>query len=321
MPGKSLKCPDCDAVVKTYRNPFPTVDIIIRQGDRIVLIERKNEPHGWALPGGFVDYGESLEQAAAREAREETGLEIENIRQFRAYSDPQRDPRQHNISFVFLADGRGRLRGGDDAAHAEFFPLDALPSPLCFDHERILGDYRNSRSAEYAAPRTPPAVTFVAHSGTGKTTLIEKVIAELKERGRRVGAIKHDAHRFEIDHPAKDSYRLTAAGADTMLISSPEKLALVRKHPESPPVEELLHTYFQDVDIVLTEGFKKSGLPKIEVNRKEQGRALICRDRGDDPNLVAVASDRGLDVDVPLLDIDDPRQVADFIEKRFLGRS
>ncbi|BCR04446.1 NUDIX hydrolase [Desulfuromonas versatilis] len=142
MPADKLICPNCQATVLKYRNPFPTVDIIIRQGGKIVLIERKNEPRGWALPGGFVDYGESLEAAAAREALEETGLVMVNLRQFRAYSAPDRDPRQHNISMVFIADGRGELRGGDDAARAVAFDLDALPSPLCFDHGQILEDYR-----------------------------------------------------------------------------------------------------------------------------------------------------------------------------------
>lgn len=144
----TLKCPSCGADVISYRNPFPTVDIIIRTGNGIVLIERKNEPVGWALPGGFVDYGESLETAATREAREETGLELRNLRQFGAYSEPDRDPRQHNISFVFVAEGSGDLLGGDDAARAQVFPLDALPSPLCFDHGRILEDYRRSLEEE-----------------------------------------------------------------------------------------------------------------------------------------------------------------------------
>jgi molybdopterin-guanine dinucleotide biosynthesis protein B/molybdopterin-guanine dinucleotide biosynthesis protein len=162
------------------------------------------------------------------------------------------------------------------------------------------------------------ALSFVAKSGTGKTTLLEKVIVELKGRGYRIGAIKHDAHRFDIDHPGKDSHRLTAAGADTMLISSPAKLALVKQHDASPPIEELIATYFRDVDIVLTEGFKKSGLPKIEVHRAGRSATLLCRGEEHDPSLLAVASDEPLSLDVPVLDINDAGCVADFIEERFL---
>ena len=165
---------------------------------------------------------------------------------------------------------------------------------------------------------TVKAVSFVAKSGTGKTTLLEKVIARLKERGYRVGVVKHDAHRFDIDHPGKDSYRLTAAGADTMLISSPEKLAMIKKHAAAPSIEELLSTYFTDVDIVLTEGFKKSSMPKIELHRKERSATLLCRGEEFDQTLVAVASDERLELDVPVLDLNDALQVADFIEKSFL---
>ena len=162
------------------------------------------------------------------------------------------------------------------------------------------------------------AVSFVAKSNTGKTTLLEKVIAELKQRGYRVGVIKHDAHRFDIDHPGKDSHRLTQAGADTMLITSPEKLALIKQHAESPPIEELIATYFGDVDLILTEGFKKSGLPKIEVHRRERSATLICRGAENDPSLVAVASDEPLELDVPVLDLNNPVQVADFVEKHII---
>ena len=162
------------------------------------------------------------------------------------------------------------------------------------------------------------AVSFVAKSGTGKTTLLEKVIAELKLRGYRVGCVKHDAHKFEIDHPGKDSYRLTTAGADTMLISSPEKLAIVKQHAEPPPIEELIATYFSDVDLILTEGFKKSGLPKIEVHRQERSATLICRGVENDPSLIAVASDEPLQLDVPVLDLNNPAQVADFVEKHII---
>ncbi|GFE59630.1 molybdopterin-guanine dinucleotide biosynthesis protein B [Geobacter sp. AOG2] len=165
---------------------------------------------------------------------------------------------------------------------------------------------------------TTRSVSFVAKSGTGKTTLLEKVITELKGRGYRLGVIKHDAHRFDIDHPGKDSHRLTQAGADTMLISSPEKLAVIKKHDASPPIEELIATYFGDVDLVLTEGFKKSGLPKIEVHRRERSDTLLCRGEEHDPSLLAVASDEPLNLDVPVLDLNNPAQVADFVEERII---
>jgi len=183
---------------------------------------------------------------------------------------------------------------------------------------KLQGDPEECAGAQPAKVVRQRAVSFVAKSGTGKTTLLEKVIAELKGRGYRVGVIKHDAHRFDIDHPGKDSHRLTAAGADTMLISSPEKLALVKKHQQSPPIEELVANYFQDVDIVLTEGFKQSGMPKVELHRKERSETLLCRGEQHDPTLIAVASDEPLDLDVPVLDLNDPVQVAQFIVDRFL---
>lgn len=131
----------------TPETPALTVDAIIEVGSdrRIVLVERKWPPHGWALPGGFVDRGETLADAARREAREETGLDIEISELFHAYSDPSRDHRLHTVSVVFLARADALPRGGDDAARAELFATDALPSPVVFDHSRILEDYLQYR--------------------------------------------------------------------------------------------------------------------------------------------------------------------------------
>ena len=127
---------------ENYRNPLLTIDIIIELGGgEIVLIERKNPPHGWALPGGFVDYGESVESAAVREAKEETSLDVKLTEQFYTYSDPSRDPRHHTVSTVFIASAGGVPQAADDAIAARPFGQNNLPSPLVFDHARILRDY------------------------------------------------------------------------------------------------------------------------------------------------------------------------------------
>lgn len=140
------KCPQCGKVLRRHRNPVPTVDIIIEIPDKgLILIQRANPPLGWALPGGYVDYGESLEDAARREAREETSLEVELLGQFHTYSDPRRDPRQHNISTVFVAWAAGVPRAADDARNLRIFPPDDLPRALTFDHGQILADYLKVR--------------------------------------------------------------------------------------------------------------------------------------------------------------------------------
>jgi len=135
-----MRCPHCQETIQVYRNPVPTVDIIIEVDKSIVLIKRKNPPHGWALPGGFVDYGESYETAALREANEETGLAVKNLQQFKTYSDPKRDPRQHTASTVFIAQADTSPTAGDDAAEADLFTKDNLPK-LVFDHAKIVADY------------------------------------------------------------------------------------------------------------------------------------------------------------------------------------
>lgn len=131
---------------RNFRNPVPTVDVIIELNrGGVVLIRRRNPPHGWALPGGFVDYGESLEAAAVRETREETGLDIDLVRQFHTYSDPSRDPRRHTISTVFIGHATGTPVAGDDAADVIVAHPENLPEDLAFDHRRILGDYFSGR--------------------------------------------------------------------------------------------------------------------------------------------------------------------------------
>ena len=124
-----------------HRNPIPTVDTVIELPRGIVLVRRRNPPPGWALPGGFVDYGESLPAAAVREAQEETGLTVDLVELFQVYSDPRRDPRKHTVSAVFVARASGEPVGGDDAAEAQVFTEDSLPQELAFDHGQILADY------------------------------------------------------------------------------------------------------------------------------------------------------------------------------------
>ena len=148
MPDSRCPIPNSQFPTKnkmTYRNPSPTVDIIIELTDRphrpIVLIERLHIPYGWAIPGGFVDYGESVETAAKREALEETSLNVELIEQFYVYSDPNRDARQHTISIVFLAVATGQPQAADDAKNLQIFESWQIPAQLCFDHEIILQDY------------------------------------------------------------------------------------------------------------------------------------------------------------------------------------
>ncbi|KAF5034027.1 NUDIX domain protein [anaerobic digester metagenome] len=137
-------CPHCGQPVVYYRNPVPTVDALIHiPGRGVVFVKRLNEPFGWALPGGFVDYGESAEKAAIREAKEETGLTVELTGLLGVYSDPARDPRQHTMSVVYIAQALDpdELAAGDDAKEVDVFPIGQWPSPLCFDHERIVNDY------------------------------------------------------------------------------------------------------------------------------------------------------------------------------------
>jgi len=140
------RCPICGYEEKMYKNPFPTVDIIIKAKEKnkfkgIVLIYRKNDPIMWALPGGFVDYGETVEEAALREAYEETNLKVYNLKQFHVYSDPKRDPRKHTLSVVFIGEAEGIPKPSDDAAEAKIFNKNEIPEKLAFDHKKIVHDF------------------------------------------------------------------------------------------------------------------------------------------------------------------------------------
>jgi ADP-ribose pyrophosphatase YjhB (NUDIX family) len=143
MTSLEIKCPSCGTPVETYRNPFPTVDVIVMRGGDILLIERKNFPEGWALPGGFIDYGESAEHAAARELHEETGLRVKSLILLGVYSAPGRDPRFHTLTVAYMGEADGTLRAGDDAGDARWWPSDDLPQQMAFDHRQIVLDAVN----------------------------------------------------------------------------------------------------------------------------------------------------------------------------------
>jgi len=164
-------------------------------------------------------------------------------------------------------------------------------------------------------PDIPPIVSIVGRSNSGKTTLIEKLIPELKRRGYRIGTIKHTHHAPDIDRPGKDSSRHSAAGADTVMLASPGRVAMI-KQTDAEGIDALAG-YFNDVDLLMTEGYKREPKPKIEVVRAAMGTELLCR---NDPCLVAVATDAPITVGVPVFRLDDPGPIADFIEQKFLNR-
>lgn len=162
-----------------------------------------------------------------------------------------------------------------------------------------------------------PIISIVGKSDSGKTTLIEKLVPELTRRGYRVATVKHDMHRFEVDREGKDSWRHKQAGAHTVVISSPQKLALIRDVEKDLTLDEIRGRWIQDVDLILSEGYKRDVQPKIEVFRKEKHKKLLCTKKD---NLVAVVSNRKFRVTVPCFDLEDMRGLSNFIEKEFLKR-
>lgn len=161
-----------------------------------------------------------------------------------------------------------------------------------------------------------PIISIVGKSNSGKTTLLEKLIPALKKRGYRVGTIKHDVHGFEMDREGKDTYKHFHSGADAVLISSPKKLAVIKRVEHELSLDELVNQFYPDMDIVITEGFKRLDKPKIEVFRSTLNAEPLCTAAD---NRIALVSDTPLDVDCPRFDTNDVEALADFIEQRFLN--
>jgi len=161
-----------------------------------------------------------------------------------------------------------------------------------------------------------PIVCVVGKSGVGKTYVVERLVVELKRRGYRVAAIKHSAGGFEIDHEGKDTWRFAQAGSDTVAISSPQKVAIIKKVDHDHALAELQRYIGPDFDIILAEGFKQDKAPKIEVHRKEFGPDLLCSKE----ELLAIATDKKVKIDVPQYSMEDAPGLVDLIEKRFFDR-
>jgi len=157
-------------------------------------------------------------------------------------------------------------------------------------------------------------VSIVGKSDSGKTTLIEKLVPALTAKGLRVGTIKHDVHGFEMDREGKDSYRHKHAGAAVTLISSPRQVGMVRDVDHDHRIEELLDAFLDDIDVVLTEGYKREAWPKVEVHRRVMQRPLLSN---RDDGLIAVVTDEPLSVDVPQFGLDDSDGLAAFLVERF----
>ena len=161
----------------------------------------------------------------------------------------------------------------------------------------------------------PPVVSVVGMSGSGKTVFLEKLITVLKSRRLRIGVIKHDPHGFDIDQPGKDSWRHAQAGSDVVVLSSPTRLAMIRRLDGEMTLDAIVNAYLPDVDLVITEGYKRGPKKKIEVSRRERGRELVSPPE----DLVAIVTDQAFDLPVPQFGLDEVKEIADFITQRFLG--
>lgn len=172
-----------------------------------------------------------------------------------------------------------------------------------------MSTFEPATAPEKEIGRRPLVVSVVAKSGTGKTTLLERILPELRGRGVRVGVLKHHSHESSFDVPGKDTYRLAAAGADVVVGASPVQVAVFRRENGSGQLDALIATYFDGLDLVLIEGFKRGSYPKIEVHRSERGDTLLC----ETDELLALVTDRDWDLPVPQFDLNDASGLADFL--------
>lgn len=162
----------------------------------------------------------------------------------------------------------------------------------------------------------PPVISVVGKSGSGKTVFLEKLIAVLKSRGLKIGVIKHNPHGFEIDIPGKDSWRYAQAGSDMVVLSSPERLALISRLDQEMALDAVVGTYLQDMDLVITEGYKTGRMKKIEVSRRERSQVLLSPAQ----DLLAIVTDQSFGLPVPHFALDDAEAVADLVEAEVLRR-
>jgi molybdopterin-guanine dinucleotide biosynthesis protein B len=162
---------------------------------------------------------------------------------------------------------------------------------------------------------SPPVVSFVGKSGVGKTTALERVIAEIKLRGYKVGTVKHDAHGFDLDKPGKDTWRHARAGSDVVAISGPDKVALIRRVEEEMALDQVV-ALMSDVDLVITEGYKRGDKPKVEISRRARGTELLCQAE----ELVAIMADYPVDMAVPQFALEDAAGIVDLLEQRFMEK-
>ena len=164
----------------------------------------------------------------------------------------------------------------------------------------------------------PVVISIVGKSDSGKTTLLEKLVPEIKKRGYRVGTIKHHAHGFDLDHEGKDSWRHKKSGALAVALSAPLNFGLIKDVEKELTIDEIVKNYFSDMDIILTEGYKKEGKPKVEIFRKNgPHKDILCK---DDKTLIALVTDAEIKIEVPCFNLMEIGKLADFVEKNFLTK-